>query len=467
MQIVDCRMNHIENPIGYLMKKTVFSWKVVQAKGCKQRTARIIVAESKSMDRIIYDSGNCANLDSLGTDIKLNLKPCTEYFWTVIVESDADEVAISKVNRFETGKMEEPWRGQWITCDSTEHRHPRFEKEWELKGEIQRARLYICGLGLYEAYLNGNKIGDEYLTPYSNNYNRWLQYQTYDITDCLDHHSSLTVNLGNGWYKGRFGFRSAGQGGYYGDSWKLIAEVRIWYSDGSIETIGTDESWLVSRSNITFSNIYDGEHRNDMLINTEKVHAVICPRPNGVLCERMSVPVQIHERIQPAELIHTPADEWVFDMGQNFAGIFCLHVNEPAGTKICLQFGEVLQNGCFYRDNLRTAKAEYRYVSDGVEKDIVPAFTYYGYRYVKIEGISEIKTEDFTGLALYSKTTRVGELETGHPLVNRLVENTRWGLKSNFVDVPTDCPQRDERMGWTGDAQVFSTTASYLEESYL
>lgn len=466
MNIVNCRVNHIVEPVGYPMKKTVFSWKVEQAQGKNQKTARLCVSEAPSMISLLYDSGKQEHADSLGWEVPLCTKPCTEYFWTVEVESDAGERAISQVNRFETGKEDQTWSGRWITCDSTAPRHPRFEKTWEVGGAVKKARLYICGLGLYTACLNGEKIGDEFLTPYSNDYNRWLQYQTYDITQLLAERSTISVTLGNGWYKERFGFNSAGKRGFYGDRWMLIAEIRIWYTDGRIQTIGTDESWTVSGSNILFSNIYDGEHRDDTLPETEKVPARLCGEPKGRLEERMSLPVQIHERMKPVALLHTSADEWVLDMGQNFAGIFRLHVAEPAGTQIRLQFGEVLQNGCFYRDNLRTAAAEYRYVSDGQEKDIIPSFTYYGYRYVKVEGISHVRMEDFEGLALYSQITRAGELETGHALVNKLVANTRWGLKSNFVDVPTDCPQRDERMGWTGDAQVFSPTASYLEESY-
>ena len=153
-------------------------------------------------------------------------------------------------------------------------------------------------------------------------------------------------------------------------------------------------------------------------------------------------------------------------MGQNFAGIFTFRVKEPAGTKIHIQTGEVLQKGNFYNENLRSAKSEYIYISDGNETVIRPHFTYYGYRYVKVEGVSDLKIEDFTGLALYSDIEMGGDVETGHDLVNQLVSNVRWGMKGNFIDVPTDCPQRDERMGWTGDTQVFSPTATFLADTY-
>ncbi len=169
--------------------------------------------------------------------------------------------------------------------------------------------------------------------------------------------------------------------------------------------------------------------------------------PRGHLTARYSLPVVVHEQMQPQELIHTPKGEEVFDMGQNFAGIFTLRVHEARGTKIHIQTGEVLQDGCFYNENLRTAKSEYIYICGGGEKIIRPHFTFYGYRYVKVTGVSNLKAEDFTGLALYSDVAYTGHITTGHKLVNQLISNVRWGMKGNFVDVPTDCPQRDERIG--------------------
>ncbi len=242
--------------------------------------------------------------------------------------------------------------------------------------------------------------------------------------------------------------------------------MQIQYTDGTAETIGTDESWNVRRSNILFSNLYDGEVQDDTLPEMPIETARLTETPKGELTERMSLPVTIHETFDAAELIHTPAGEMVFDLGQEFAGLFSLRVHEPRGTRIRVQTGEILQQGNFYNENLRSAKSEYVYISDGEEHLLVPHFTYYGYRYAKVEGVSALKKEDFKGLALYSDIQPVGRIETGHKLVNRLIQNVQWGLKSNFIDVPTDCPQRDERMGWTGDAQVFSPTATYLEDTY-
>ncbi len=473
MQIYDMKVNHLTNPLGFRMPRTVFTWKVKDAEGKKQEAARLQIAADEEMGDILFDSGFDAGADSLGWKADLNLEPRTRYYWTVTVRTELGEEASGEVQWFETAKLQEEWEGKWITCDSSEKRHPYFEKDITVTKPVKNARLYISGLGLYEAYYKTGegsgkeeRIGEEYLTPYSNDYNEWVQYQTYDVTELLQSSGKLSVLLGNGWYKARFGFSAFEDTGFYGNEWKLIAELRIAYEDGTKEVVGTDESWSVVRSKITFSNLYDGEMRDDTLPDLEACRAEICDPPKGVLTERMSLPVTVHEIFDPEELIHTPAGEQVFDMGQEFTGIFTLRVQEPAGTKIHIQTGEILQGGNFYNENLRTAKSEYIYISDGSEKVIVPHFTFYGYRYVKIQGIAELKKEDFKGLALYSDFEETGYMKTGNGLVNRFIENVRWGLKDNFVDVPTDCPQRDERMGWTGDAQVFSPTAMYLTDSY-
>ena len=466
MRVYDAKVNHMTNPMGFFMDGVSFSWKVDEARGKAQKAARVRVAADEKMQEILFDSGMDEQADSLAYPVELALEPRTRYFWQVTVLSDAEEEADSEVQWFETSKMSEEWTGKWLTCDSTEKRHPIFSKEIAPAKEMAKARLYVTGLGLYEAYIDGKKVGDEYLTPYSNNYNRWVQYQTYDITDQIARGGKLSILLGNGWYKGRFGFSAFEDKGYYGNEWKVIADVVLTYTDGTEEVIGTDESWTVTRSRIMFSNLYDGEQIDATAPELPAEEPTVCDAPKGRLEARRSLPVVAHEHIKPVELIHTPAGEQVFDMGQNFAGIFTFRVKEPAGTKIHIQTGEVLQKGNFYNENLRSAKSEYIYISDGNETVIRPHFTYYGYRYVKVEGVSDLKIEDFTGLALYSDIEMGGDVETGHDLVNQLVSNVRWGMKGNFIDVPTDCPQRDERMGWTGDTQVFSPTATFLADTY-
>ncbi len=461
MKIVNCKVNHLENPLGYYMDHTVFSWMVEESSGKRQAGARIQVWSNGA---VAADTG-WAHLDSLAAMVEIKLCPRTRYLWKVSVRTDAGDEAQSEENWFETGKMEEPWQAEWIGCDDSETRHPVFSKEICPGGDVVSARLYICGLGLYEACWNGEKIGGEYLAPYCNNYNAWVQYQTFDMTECFQQSGVLSVELGNGWYNGRFGLDKNPKP-YYGDGKKMIAEAVLVYADGTTQTIGTDGSWRVGRSPVTFSNIYDGEWREDILPAVRPVPAVSVEPPKGKLTARYSTPVEVRESLPVKDIIHTPAGETVIDVGQNMTGIFRLSLHEPKGARIRLQFGEILQDGNFYRENLRTAKAEYVYISDGEPHVLEPRFTFYGYRYVKVEGIENLKAEDFTALVLYSGLPQTGWLETGSPLVNRLVSNVDWGQRGNFLDVPTDCPQRDERMGWTGDAQVFSGTACYLRDSW-
>ena len=205
MRIYDCKVNHLTNPLGFRMTRTVFSWKVREAQGKRQTEARIQAAKDPDMKERIYDTGWDADADSLGCKLELQLQPRTRYYWTVSVRSDAGEEAASEVQWFETGKHGEPWIGKWITCDSTEKRHPYFEKDMIPQKAVKNARLYLCGLGLYEAFYRDERIGGEYLTPYSNDYHEWVQYQTYDVTEQMQESGKLSILLGNGWYKARFG----------------------------------------------------------------------------------------------------------------------------------------------------------------------------------------------------------------------------------------------------------------------
>lgn len=252
MKIYHAQVNHLENPMGFRMERTVFSWKVKDAEGKKQSYARIRVASDAAMEHLLFDSGEDDKASSLFYPVKLDLEPRTRYYWNVEAGSDAGETAVSEVQFFETGKRNEAWTGKWISCDSKENRHPYFEKEIVPAKEVAKARLYVCGLGLYEVYVDEKRVGDEYLTPYSNDYNEWVQYQTYDVTEEVSKQGMLRVLLGNGWYKARFGFSAFEDKGFYGNEWKLIAELHLTYADGSEEVIGTDESWQVRRSKIAF-----------------------------------------------------------------------------------------------------------------------------------------------------------------------------------------------------------------------
>ena len=407
MEIYHVRINHIRRPLGFRMLHTRISWKIRNARGKRQKTVRILVSDQENMSTFLWDSGDKGDLSSLGSDIPIRLEPRTRYYVQIIVISDLNEIAKSKVTWFETGKMDEPWQARWISCQN-QKRHPIFQREVQLRAEVAFARLYICGLGLYEAYYGDEKLGDEYLTPFSNNYKQWLQVETIDVTEHLNHDDKLSVLMGNGWYKGRFGFTAHEDKGFYGGCWHLIAELHIRYRDGSEELIKTDEDWKLTFSNITFSNLYDGEHIDDTLALLPEEQVTLAQGPEGKLMDRMSPYLTVHEVFRPAEVIRTPKGELVIDLGQEVTGIFELDLKEDYGTQIRLQTGEILQEGNFYNDNLRTARSEFIYVSDGKKRTVRPHFTYYGYRYVKVEGLTNFQKEQFRALCIYSDVEMTG-----------------------------------------------------------
>lgn len=468
MKITRCQMTHLTNPLGYDLDKPSVSWLIEAAEGEKMASARVRVADDAAMQNIIYDSGEREDISPLGFRLPCTFEPRTRYWWQVEAVTDEGDRGASEINWFETGKMDEEWQARWITCDSKVKRHPVFEGNWNIERPVKEARLYITSLGLYEAYLNGERVGEEYLTPYCNNFHQWLQVQTYDITEGLNKGGRLEVWLGNGWYKGRFCFVDYDRNapGHYGNEWALLAEVHVTYEDGTEAVFGTDEGWTVRRGPIQDSNLYDGEIWDATLADTDPEPVSLFTGKVPPLHDRLSVPVRIQKKIKPVEKIITPKGEQVLDLGQNQAGIFCFRVNEPRGKQVKLRVGEIMQDDCFYRENLRSALAEYTFVSNGEPFTIQPHFTFYGYRYVCIEGVEKVNPDDFTALVLHSDLPETGKLVTGNALINKLMENIGWGMVGNFIDVPTDCPQRDERMGWTGDAQVFSPTACFYRDCY-
>lgn len=468
MRIVRVRINHREEPLGYRMDSVRVSWKVTESKALDQKWAEIVVAADRGMRQVLFEKKG-GNLCSAGEKIELQLNPYTRYYVQVRVTDDLGESAASEPVWFETAKMQESWTAKWITTEDTDRFHPVFFKTFSLHKRVETARLYICGLGLFSAELNGSRIGTEVLAPYYSNYHDEEQYMTYDITDLLNNYehdapigNQLSVSLGNGWYKGRFGL--AGQSENFGSRFRLIAELRLRYEDGTVCTIGTDETWEYAGSDTEYSDLYDGESINRLLWKGKEnpLKKACLTEAEGRLTERYSLPVMEMEELSVKEVLQTPKGETVLDFGQNFAGYAAFCAKQPKGAKIVLDFGEILQDGSFYNENYRSAKARFIYVSDGREELVKPRFTYFGFRYARVTGwVGELRAEDFTGIAIYSRMEQTGRLTTGHEGVNKLFSNTLWGQKSNSIDLPTDCPQRDERLGWTGDAQIFSGTACY------
>ena len=481
MKIIKMRVNHLQNPLGYDCLRPTFSFQVEESTGKTLKSARIRVAADPAMTHVIYDSGMREDVSGLSFQPDCAFEGGRRYYWNVAAVADNGDTTVSEPAWFEGGRDEEVWNLPWITSPFDKEIHPVFFREFSLpqSSEIETARLYITGLGLYEAYLNGKKVGDEYLAPFYNDYRYWIQYQTYDIADQLQAgQNTIAVMLGNGWYKGRFGYLGDGTvKEYYGDRFLLSAELLVVLKSGETVRLEADESWECGESPVKASSIYDGEVYDGSIkiwdeggkLNRNFVDGaaavVRASAPTGETVPRLSPKLVIHERFEPKELIITPKGEQVIDFGQEITGWVEFDCNEEKGTEILLQFGEILQEGCFYRDNYRTSKSAYTYLSGGEAVHVRPHFTFYGFRYMKVSGIrlneDNLRDYRFEACAVYSDLEQTGRITTSNAKLNRLLENTLWGQKGNFLDVPTDCPQRDERMGWTGDAQVFCAAASY------
>ncbi len=469
MKIFSLKTNHLTNPLGYRMERPTFSWKM-ESNGSVLCWSRVEISADEDFSEILYDSGQVKGL--LGLDFQPDFVPAprTRYFWRVSAAAGNGDTGVSDPAWFETALPANGWQAKWISPDFDSKIHPVFQKSFTLPDGIISARAYACGLGIYELSVNGRKAGEEYLLPGFHAYDYWLQYQTFDVTDLLQSgENTVSAALGNGWYKGRFGFQS-GACEWYGDTFQFLCQLEVTLSDGTRQVICTGEDWACRPGNCLESSIYDGEFTDGSMelagldvFGGEKDGGWTAVKCSGLgmekLSPRLSPAITYQEAIPVAEVIHTPAGETVFDFGQELTGWVEFVCHAPKGTKLTLKFGELLQDENFYQGNLRTAKATFTYISAGKGEKVRPRFTFFGFRYMKLEGFENPDPTDFTAHVIQSDLERTGFIETSDPRVNRLFLNALWGQKGNFLDVPTDCPQRDERMGWTGDAQAFCGTA--------
>ncbi|MBR1584400.1 MAG: family 78 glycoside hydrolase catalytic domain [Clostridia bacterium] len=460
MKITELRVNGIREPLGFSLPHVSVSWKVKDTAAKQPVHEKITVCSDPACTRVLYEKEG-PRLSSIGESLPLALQPRTRYAVRVDVVGDNGDQATGST-WLETGKMDEPWQAKWIGPQAEDRFHPLFFHDFSLDQTIVSARLYVTGLGLYEAYLNGEKAGHELLAPFCNDYNEQVQIQTYDVTGLLKRgENRIEILTGNGWYKGRLGYEGGKE--IFGDRFQVIAELRVALSDGTERVIGTDESWRYRGSDFEYTDLYDGECLNRLLWQGKENPAkAVCLMPEKKLTDRYSLPVIVKDALPVRDVIRTPAGETVLDMGQNFAGYLEYAADFPAGTRVTLDHGEILQNGNFYNGNYRTAQARMIYVSDGRRETVRAHFTFFGFRYVRVTGWpGDIRKEDFTGRVVYSDLDTAIRFHSGHEKLNRLSQNAFWGQRSNFLDMPTDCPQRDERLGWTGDAQVFSPTACF------
>ena len=469
MQITQIKINGIREPMGFRLDKVCVSFQVTETPSKKAVSSRIRIVSAAQPETVLAEREG-ADLNFAGECFNLNLEPRTAYGVRIDVTGDAGDSAEAET-RFETGKMQEPWLADWIAAEKGDDCHPVMRKQFSVKPGLKRARLYASGVGMFEACINGEKLGEEYLKPGITDYEKRIQVVTFPVNTLREGGNELRFLLGKGWYMGTFGLENTENN--FGDRMAVIGELHLDYTDGTHEIIGTDGSFAYCPSSIVQSGIYFGETQDRRLPEREewKPAEVISDPASDEgtknlckthLSDRLSLPVLVKETLPVREIILTPAGETVLDFGQNFAGFPEFDADLPRGQKITLDFGEILQEGNFYRGNYREANSQFVYVSDGVKRSVRPHFTFFGFRYVRVTGwAGELRKEMFRGCVLYSDMDRAGSIRTGNAKIDRLYENTVWGLKSNFLDMPTDCPQRNERLGWTGDAQIFAPTASY------
>ena len=466
MKIEALKINGVPAPLGFALPSVEVSFKVRETASKKARNIRVCLLDEQGQ---ILTEREGADLDPAGVELDAALRPRSVYRLQVSVTGDAGDCAEAE-SAFETGKRDEPWTADWIAAPKGEDCHPLLRRRFTVRPGLVRARLYATGLGLFEAYLNGEKLGEEYLLPGVTNYETRLQVITFRADALCEGENELSFLLGKGWYMGVFGLEN--QANNYGSRMAVIGELHLDYADGSHDCLKTDGGFTWTPSQIVDSGIYYGETLDRSLAPGEEKPAEVLTEPENDpetknllkshLTDRLSLPITVAERLPVREILHTPAGETVLDFGQNFAGFPEFDADFPAGTTITLDFGEILQQGNFYNKNYRDARSRFEYVSGGERETVHPHFTFFGFRYVRVSGwVGELKKESFRGCVLSSDLERIGFVKTGNAKLNRLYENTLWGLKSNFIDMPTDCPQRSERLGWTGDAQIFAPTAGY------
>ena len=391
------------------------------------------------------------------------LKPFTKYKVEVRAEDDAGETAGAETE-FETGRMGMVWKAQWISDPEyifTEKKVSpvpmMFRKKLNLKKKVKQAKLYATAMGIYELMIDGAKVGDQYFAPGFTSYKHEMQYQTYDVSGMLNGESVLTAVVAGGWAVGSFVFTRIN---------RFDADRQAFLEDGSEEIIGTDETWEVTEDGpYRMADIYDGE-TYDAAIDKEKIFwRKAAPEqlrftPN--LMADYGSPVKAHEEMKPVSCKKRQDGTLIYDFGQNFAGVVKLGIKRAKkGQAITVKHAEILnRDGSLNTRFLRTAKATAMYTCREGAQEYSPRLTYMGFRYISVSGIDK-EDVNVTALALYSDIERAGDFTCSNDMLNRLQQNIIWSSKSNFVDIPTDCPQRDERMGWTGDIAVFAPTACF------
>ncbi|RLD73053.1 MAG: alpha-L-rhamnosidase, partial [Bacteroidetes bacterium] len=493
--IKNLKCEYAANPINIDISNPRFSW-VLSSKirGQKQTAYQIFVSKNKDLSDLIWDSGKINN--SLSNQIYYagkNLESNTNYYWKVHVWDKDDILYESKITGFGTALLKQNnWVAKWIgvgqksqpslpngflksveeqsTLTDTiihEGRSLLLRNKFECKKNIKSAKVFVTGLGYYELYLNGNRVGDHVLSPAKTNYAKEILYDTYDVTTQLKKgENTFGIHLGNGWYNPYKKWWKEYRMQWFGAK-KAILQLQITYQNGETTVIKSDKNWKFKLGPILYNCIYDGEFydatqesenwsKPDFDDSNWDMVSVI-ESPKGELRSQNMQAIKLVQIIEPVKVFKPKSGALVYDMGQNFSGWAKITVNGKKGTKLHLQFAEdINEDGSIDITSNEHAKAEATYILKGNSSETYePRFTFYGFKYVEVTSNSDLlEIENVQGCVVHSNNELTGHFECGNETINKIHKATVWSQKSNMIGFPLDCPQRDERLGWFGDAQV-------------
>ncbi len=477
MHVFDLRCEYLASPLGMDVRHPRLSWRLATSRRGARQTAYQVRAGTDPQalaagQADMWDSGQVTSDQSLHQVYQGKpLESRQRVAWQVRVWDETGQpTGWSEPAFWEMGLLDPgDWQAQWITPDASLTAHcPRLRGAFPVTGPVKSARAYVTSRGLYALELNGKPASDWLFTPGWTAYHKRLQYQTYDVTDLIQPGENVIgATLAEGWFRGRLGPA-------YGKQLALLGQVEIIYADGRVQVETTDLDWKAATGLILKSDIYDGEDFDARLeqagwssagYDASDWYAVqISNEPVATLVAQMSPPVRRIDKLPARSIQPGPNGEWIVDLGQNMVGWIRLKARGPAGSTISVRHAEILApDGGLYLDNIRGALQTNRYTLSGQGEEIFePHFTWQGFRFAAISGYpGPLSLEDVTGIVVHSDLEPTGEFECSHPLINQLQHNIIWGQKGNFLDIPTDCPQRDERLGWAGDAQVFARTGAF------
>ena len=462
--VSDLRVNGRVEPLG-VEGKPVFSWTLnSNVINTLQSAWEITITEDGR--KVFTYRGNSA--ESTGVTVPYPFAPGVRYGWTVKV-TDNHRLSSKPVSSTFVMGLGDNWKARWIgvTGRKPEDRPSPvwFRRTFTPSRGIKSAYACISAHGIFEAQIGGTKVGDEYLAPGWTAYHKRLQYRMYDVTSLLKsgRKDEILVTVAPGWWNSGMNWQKPQDRYRYGDDLALLLQLEITYTDGSRETLCTGHDWETSLTGpVSAATIYDGQDFDYTQTYAWQPSTVV-GGGTDTLVPSIAEGVKPYAVLRPVALTVSPKGEYILDFGQNIVGWERARLKGPAGRTVILSHAEVLdKDGNFYTANLRKARAQTQIFLDGKERVYEPTLTFYGFRYLRVEGLDTAPNlNDFEAVAISSGFDEAGTFACSNDLINRLQSNIRWGFRDNFVDIPTDCPQRDERLGWTGDAQVFFRTASW------